>query len=358
VATVSREVLGSAVEEVAPQPQPQQSPPVRSSVPLDRRPRPVGAAPGGPSDQEPPRDLRGGAAAARAWSQDRLDAVRVSRGRTAAALAVVGLLSGLVAVGVAEQVRQARLDAAAGVVAWLDYSSSGVGSTGQAVLRLNVVNTGGDAVTVTAADLEGGLDPGTASGVSLELTDELSVPPSGYATGTVEARIEDCSGGPVARGGTRDGDLRVTVAGADLRDEVLPGTRVGAFPISASTVIELGCGGEFEPTVLVQGTTVRADGRLYITLKGFSEDLEVGLTAPDGVELVTEPPSPVVVRGGEGVPMTTIAVDLQVSTCTISAQQLDAGDQVQLVVGEDRLPELDYAVVNAWVVREVARACG
>ncbi len=52
-----------------------------------------------------------------------------------------------------------------GVVAWLDYSDSGTGDTGRATLKLNVVNTGTDSVTVTAADLEGGLEDDRPSGV-------------------------------------------------------------------------------------------------------------------------------------------------------------------------------------------------
>ncbi len=267
------------------------------------------------------------------------------------------MAAALLAVGVTEQVRQARLDAATGVVAWLDYSDSGTGDTGRATLKLNVVNTGTDRVTVTAADLEGGLEDGRPSGVTLDLLDELTVAPAGYASGTVAARVLDCGNAPVARGGSRDGDLQVTVAGTDLRDEVLPGTRIGAFPISSSTVVELTCGGQFIPTVVVQTTQVRADGRLYISLRGFDQDLEVGLTAPDGVRLVTEPEAPVPVPGGDDAPMTTIPVSLEVTTCTVAAQQLDAGNQVMLDIGDQRFDQLDHTTVNAWVVREVAKAC-
>ncbi len=362
---MSREVLGSAVEDAAAAPEPRSPVPgsaPRGAVRLDDKPalRATSSAPGSPAADAPgstPPERAGAVDRTRTWVQGRLDALRGSRTRTAAALGVVAVVSGLVAVGVTEQVRQARLDAAPGVVAWLDYSSSGVGGTGQAVLKLNVVNTGTDEVTVTAADLEGDLD-GTTSGVALDLADELTVPASGYASGTVAATVADCGTSPVARGGARDGELRVTVAGTDLREEVLDGARVGAFPISASTVVELGCGGEFTPTVVVEQVTVRADGRLYVSLRGFTDDVEVSLTSPDGIDLVTDPPSPVSVPGGEGSPLTTIGVELQVQTCTVSAQQLDAGNQVQLVVGDERLDELDHVVVNAWVVREVARSCG
>ena len=128
----------------------------------------------------------------------------------------------------------------------------------------------------------------------------------------------------------------MTVAGTDLRDEVLPGTRIGAFPITSSTVVELTCGGQFIPTVVVQSTQVRADGRLYISLRGFDQDLGVGLTAPDGVRLVTEPEAPVPVPGGDDAPLTTIPVSLEVTTCTVAAQQLDAGNQVVLDIGDQR----------------------
>ena len=367
---MSREVLGSALEDVAPPSQDAPPAPGAGAVLLDdkaatRRRAPGAGSGSGAGDvaepvaptEEPPTDRRAAVRAGRTWATSRLDALRGSRGRTAAALAVVAVVAALLAVGVTEQVRQARLDAATGVVAWLDYSDSGTGDAGRATLKLNVVNTGTDPVTVTAADLDGGLEDGRPSGVVLDLLDELTVAPAGYASGTVAARVLDCGNAPVARGGSRDGDLRVTVAGTDLRDEQVPGTRIGSFPISSSTIVELTCGGQFIPTVVVTSTQVRADGRLYVSLRGFDQDLQVGLTAPDGVRLVTDPESPVPVPGGDDAPLTTISVALEVVTCTVAAQQLDAGNQVMLDIGDQRFDQLDHTTVNAWVVREVARAC-
>ncbi len=354
---MSREVLGSAVDDVdaGGGPAPDRGavgsrpvPATRSTVRLDTEPV---TAPATSGDGHAAQTTA--VANARARVMARLDAVRASRQRTAVALLAVGLVASLVAVGVTEQARQAGRDRAASVVAWLDYSS--VDGQGQAVLRLNVVNTGSDRVTVTDADLEGGLD-GRPSGVGLELADDLTVEPQRYVSGRVEATVAACAG-PVARGGSRDGDLRVTLSGPDLRDTVLDGTRIGGFPVTSSSVVETACGAVAAP-VVVQSTVVRADGRLYLTLRGFRDDLQVTLTAPDGVRLVTEPASPVLVPGGQDAPMTTIAVALEVDTCTVNAQQVDAGTQVALEVDEEEVAlVLDYVVVNAWVVREVARAC-
>lgn len=356
---MSREVLGSAVDDLDaggsdPDRVAAGSTPVpatRSIVRLDAKQVPDAA-----TSEDGAADRATAVANARAWAVARLDAVRASRQRTATALVVVAVVGGLVAVGATEQARQAGRDRAASVVAWLDVPAVGVDAArGRAVLQLNVVNTGADRVTVTGADLDGGLQD-RSSGVGLELTDDLVVEPQGHGSGRVEARVEECSG-PVSRGGSRDGDLRVRLSGADLRETVLDGTRVGAFPVTSSSVVELACGADVAP-VVVQSTMVRADGRLYITLRGSTVDVEVGVTAPDGVRLVTDPPAPVPVPGGQDAPMTTIPVTLEVDVCTVSAQQLDAGRQVSLVVGGDRYELLDHAVVNAWVAREVIRACG
>ncbi len=359
---MSREVLGAALDDTAPRATDRDpdldrlttAPAARAAVPLgaSRAPVPSGhlQLPDGP----------------RGWLTERLDAVRGSRRRTVAALAVVAVAAGLVSVGVAERARQAGLDRAGGVVAWLDHSGDEVAVRGQAVLRLNVVNTGVEDVTVTGADLEGGLE-GRPSGIGLDLVDDLRVEPQQHASVEVEATVDACTG-PVSRGGSRDGELRVVVAGADLRETVLDGARVGAVPVTSSSVVDLACGDEASP-VVVESTRVLADERLHITLRGLREDVLVSLTAPDGVRLVTDPASPVPVPGGPGAPTTTIAVALEVETCTVSAQQIDAGRQVALQVsatGPEPAEPIHVSllgtggetVVSAWVAREVTRACG
>lgn len=360
---MSREVLGAALDDTGPgAPDPDRDPDrdTATTAPAARTAVLLGAPRDlAPRDRRPPDDPRG-------WLAERLDAVRGSRRRTVAALAVVAVAAGLVSVGVAARVRQAGLDRAGGVVAWLDYSGDDVDVRGQAVLRLNVVNTGVDDVTVTGADLEGGLE-GRPSGVGLDLVEDLRVEPQQYAYVEVAATVDACTG-PVSRGGSRDGELRVVLAGADLRDTVLDGARVGAFPVTSSSVVDVACGDEASP-VVVESTRVLADERLHITLRGLREDVLVSLTAPDGIRLVTDPPSPVPVPGGQGSPTTTIAVALEVDTCTVSAQQIDAGRRVALEVGAAGLDPAELiqvhflgtdgeAVVSAWVAREVTRACG
>lgn len=359
---MSREVMGSALEDVQER---EQAPRADRAVRIDQRPRPAEPAPTAPAEAAEPTTSsppnRFGALGRRGQlvlerTQQQVDAVRSSRTRTAAAVAVAALVAGLVGVGVTTALQQAGSDRASGVVAWLEYGN-GYDDSARVSTRLNVVNTGDQPVTVTEVDFAGDLEPGRESGVTAELSDPLEVGPGQHASQTVLAEVADCSQGQIARGGSRDGELRVRVSGNDLRSTWVDGSRIGAFPISASTVVEMGCMQDFARPVLVENTIVRADGDLYLTLRsGTSEDVVIGLRGPDGVSFVTEPPLPLSIPGGQAAAV-TLGVELRVDTCTVSAQQLDAGNQVRLVVGEEDLPDLDYFVVNPWVVREVGRAC-
>jgi hypothetical protein len=375
---LSREVMGSALEDVQEREhgprsdravridEPHAHPPRSGTATRPARPGSdpaatpdpaAGSAPG-PAPAGGPLDaLRRRGRPVLDGARRQVDVVRSSRLRTAAALGVAALVAGLVGAGVTAQVQQARLDRAAGVVAWLEYGNGYDGSE-RVSARLNVVNTGDRAVTVTEVDFEGGLEEGRSSGVSGELDDPLEVAPGDHASQTVLAEVQDCSQGQMSRGGSRDGQLRVRVSGTDLRGTWVDGARVGAFPISASTVVEMGCMADFARPVLVENTIVRPDGDLYVTLRsGTSDDVVVDLAGPDGVSLVTEPAMPIAIAGGQAASV-TVGIGLQVDVCTVSAQQLDAGNQLRLVVGEDEFADLDYFVVNPWVVREVARACG
>lgn len=365
---MSREVMGSALEDV---PESEHTTRTDRAVRIDERPRPDASpdqdrsAPvDRPADDEPStRTGRFGGLGRHGRvvlerTQQQVDVVRSSRVRTAGVVAVAALVAGLVGAGVTAQLQQAGTDRASGVVAWLEYGN-GYDQPGNARIaaRLNVVNTSAQLVTISGVDFQGGLEEGRESGVTGELGDPLEVAPGAYASATVQAEVPDCSQGPITRGGSRDGGLRVRVSGADLRSTWVDGARVGAFPLSAGSVVEMACTAGFVRPVLVENTIVRADGDLYMTLRsGSSEDVVVGLAGPDGVTLVTEPPLPLTIEGGQAATV-TVGVDLQVDTCTVSAQQLDAGNQLRLVVGEEQLPDLDYFVVNPWVVREVARAC-
>lgn len=362
---MSREVMGSALEDVQER---ERAPRADRAVRIDERPRPADPVPTPPpaADDSAPGPAtapptRFGALGRRGQlvlerSRQQVDTVRSSRTRTAAAVAVAALVAGLLGVGITTQLQQAGSDRASGVVAWLEYGNGYDGSQ-RVSTRLNVVNTGDQPVTVTEVDFAGDLEPGRESGVTAELSDPLEVGPGQHASQTVLAEVTDCGQGQIARGGSRDGELRVRVSGNDLRSTWVDGSRVGAFPISASTVVEMGCMQDFARPVLVENTIVRADGDLYLTLRsGTSDDVVVGLRGPDGVTFVTQPPLPITIPGGQAAAV-TLGVELQVDTCTVSAQQLDAGNQVRLVVGEEDLNDLDYFVVNPWVVREVGRAC-
>ncbi len=374
---MSREVMGSALEDVRER---EGAPRADRAVRIDERrtdrsrpgqappgtPRPDGTGPTtsapdatpdapGPTGRLDALARRARPAAERAGRQ--VDVVRSSRLRTAVALAAAVVVAALLGAGATAQLQQAGLDRASGVVAWLEYGN-GYEDSQRVSARLNVVNTGAQPVTVTEVDFEGGLEDGRTSGVTGDLREPLEVAPGAHASQTVLAEVRDCSQGQMARGGSRDGALRVRVSGADLRSTWVDGARVGAFPISASTVVEMGCLADLARPVMVENTIVRADGDLYVTLRsGTTEDVVVDVVGPDGVTLVGEPALPLTIPGGQQASV-TIGIELRVDTCTVSAQQLDAGGQVRLAVGEEEYSDLDYFVVNPWVVREVGRACG
>lgn len=269
-----------------------------------------------------------------------------------ALVAIAAVLGGLVGAAVAQRAALVGRERVATASAWLSYDldSSGLGSA-----ALFVVNSGSAAFTVTSVDLQGGIGPG-ASPVDLELESEIRVDPDSTARTSVRA-TSDCEAGPLSRGGSRDGDLRITVAGPDLREQVLTMRGLGGMSLTAVDLYDGVCnpGAGFLP--VNADLSSRADGRLNLRVQSADgDDHEVDLTVPDGVTLTADPGLPILLVGDQAQ---SVALGLTVEVCTQNTRQLLAGQQVVIAVdGEPVEFLLDQVVVAAWFAREIERACG
>ncbi len=316
------------------------------AAPSDRAPDPDPDAPAGPPAQ-------GRGRAAHLWHSVR-HLVQHPRSRTpAVALVVVaGLVGAVLGAAVAQRAALAGREQTASVSAWITYSASGSGTSPR--YSLFVVNSGQASLTVTEADLGGGIDEGRGP-VDLALEAAFEVAPGKAGQATVTATSE-CAAGPLSEGGARDGNLRVTVATQDLREQVLEVPNLAGMSLSAVDVYNEVCQRPLEQVPVVADLTSRADGRLSLSLSSVDgADHEVSLRGPDGIALVTEPPMPVTLVGRQAQ---VLALGLEVDFCTQNATQLLAGDQVQLVVDGESLDFLlDPVMMTSWFAREVAKVC-
>ncbi len=295
----------------------------------------------------PTPDWRARAAAA-------LDRMRSSRPRTVAALVGVAAAASLLAAGITGWAAQTSQEGTAQAVAWAEPTDLADVAYESTTVSIHVVNSGAAPFTVTDADFRGGVDQ---SLVDVSMETPFTVQPGELGRGTATAQARECDG-PFSRGGSRDGRLRVAVRTEDLRSTVLSGTSVGSSSLSAVDIYERVCSAGVDLPLLIESSLVRADGRLHIAaVPAGTEPVEVSFSAPDGIRLVTDPPTPVVLTASG--PTTFIALAVEVTACTVSAQQLNAGEQIKLLVdGEVQEYALDYSVVNPWLVRTVTQECG
>ncbi len=340
---MSREVLGVVEVDPISDERPPETAPV---LELD-----ADAAPPAPADETGSPPSASGDWRARTVAV--LDQLRTSRLRTVTTLVAVAAAAALLAAGVTGWAAQTAREGSAQAVAWAEPANVIDSST--LTLTIHVVNSGATAFTVTGTDFRGGVDGKTL--VSASLSSPFTVQPGQLGEGVATAEAREC-GGPFSSGGSRDGRLRVTVRTDDLRSTVLAGTSVGSYPLSAVTIYEMICYTGPDMPLLVESSLVRADGRLHIAAApAGTEAVEVSFRAPDGVRLVTDPPTPIAVTAAG--PTTFIALSIEVTACTVSAQQLNAGEQIKLLVdGEVQEFALDYSVVNPWLVRAVTQECG
>lgn len=304
------------------------------------------------SDQRQPGDPAAGAAAD-VWKRAR-ELVRHPGSRTPAiALAMVAaLVGGLLGAAVAQRASLAGREQNASISAWITYQSNT--SDGSGTFSLFVVNSGQAPLTVTDSDLDGGIEDGRAP-VDLRLQQPFEVDPGRTGHSLVTA-TSSCDAGPLSQGGVRDGDLRVTVATRDLREQVLSAPNPARMSLSSVDIYDQLCQGGRELAVEAELTS-RGDGRLSMTLRSVDgDDHVVDLSAPDGVTLVTEPPLPVTVTGPQ---VQTVAIGMTVESCTQNNTQLLAGSQVSLLTDDEaRLISFDQFSMIAWFAREIAKACG
>ncbi len=282
--------------------------------------------------------------------------VRHRRSRTPlVALVVVATLVGTVlGAAIAQRAALVGREESASISAWITYQASGF-PTGAATYSLFVVNSGQSPLTVKGADLGGDIDPGREP-VALELLREFDVDPGKTGQTSVTA-TSACDAGPLSQGGARDGNLRVTVATQDLREQVIGVPNLAGMSLSAVDLYEEICFSSLGQPPVTADLANRPDGRLGLSLRSADGDEhEVSLQSISGISLVTDPPAPVTV---DGTRSTNLILGLDVEFCTQNANQLLAGQQVNVVVDGEAVDYLlDPIVFTAWFAREVEKNCG
>jgi hypothetical protein len=263
---------------------------------------------------------------------------------------VAALVGGLLGAGVAQRIALLAREQNASVTAWV-----GFGNASPETYNLFVVNSGSAPLTVKGADFSGGIDDDLAP-IELVLDRPFEVAPGKVGQGIVTATSE-CDAGPLGRGGPRDGELQVTVATQDLREQVLSVPSLFSLSARSVDIYEVICGQDvYTPSVIPEFSS-RADGRVTMTLRAEdNEDHEVDLDVPEGITLVTEPELPVLLESDRGL---SIAIGMTVEDCTQNNQQLLAGQQITFVVdGRTTQMFTDTTPLLAWFAREVGKACG
>lgn len=280
-----------------------------------------------------------------------------TRGRAVVAAVAVAVVAGVAGAGVTAAVLGGGGDAAR-VVAWLEFGDGNDYPGNDTVgMVLNVVNAGQREVVVADADFDGGLDPGSpASVLAVALDGSIRVAPGDHARQDVQVSVDDCE--TVRTSGSRDDTLRVGVTDADARSTWITGSEVGAYPVTASVLVQSICEAGSTGPVTTQAMSVGPDGELMVVLRSTAADATTfTIEGPEGIRFTGEPSLPVTVpdnRDGNA----TVAVRLVVDECTAEIVQLDAAGQVRLVADGQDVFDFDFLLLHSWYVREVTRACG
>lgn len=262
---------------------------------------------------------------------------------------VVGLLAGaLLGTGVAERSAAQQRSEAVRLVGGLAYPNSGFlsSSTGGSQIDVLVINAGPETVRVTGASF------GTGAENPIELSEPFEVAPGESVRERAEVQV-DCD--RPARSDVSEVSVTAVTPDGRARDVVLADSGMGG--ILATRDLGYLCG-DFDGsnTLDVFSTISRGDGALSMQVRNSTPDaVELTFLGPAGVTIVGEPPFPLEVRPNSSE---FLVVRVQIDECTGAATRADAGNDLRLLVDDEREQAfLDPVVTAGWLAREVALAC-
>ena len=276
---------------------------------------------------------------------DHLSAWLARPAGVAAVVTMCLLAGGLIGVGVAERFAAERRSDTVRLLGGLAYPTRGFLSdaTGGSQVDLLVVNAGPETVRVTGASFVEG------SPSELVLPEPFEVGPGESARAAADVQL-DCDTPLLS-------DVSVTVAtpGGRTRDVVLPGDGMGGM--LADGDLQYLCGAfDGASSLEVFSTVSRGDGSLSMQVRNSTDDaVELTFAGPVGVTIIGDPPFPVTLAPDSSE---FLIVRVQVDTCTAAASRPDAGNDLRLLVDEQREQAfLDPVVTAGWLARQVALEC-